>query len=255
MNTAQFLLSSMEKTASRGMVMAAIEAATGAAVGGTLGLSQSRKGRSSEPMGSSDFAGAAYGGLLGAVAGASAGALMRDAATQRGIRADRRLKSLAEQVTGLENRAEIAKANLENWNTAAVRDLLYSQNHPGHTYSQIQDQRNQLHVRLKRQIKEKNNLKQQVENLRKRGLDTSLFDAHLSDLHEQIQDTQLVRAGMAQRLTEISNLEKGDRNAAKTMLEQYNNLAKTRKQELEAYQKVVEQRERALANSKFMGIF
>lgn len=255
MNIAQYLLDSMEKTASKGLVMAAVEAATGAAIGGTLGLSSARKDRSQDPIGRSDIAGATYGALLGALAGAGAGSILRDSAAQRGIRADQRLKSLAETVTQVENGAAIARANVDNWNQTAVRDLLYSQNHPGHTFSQVEQQRAQLQGLLKQQTQQKNQLHREIRNLRKQGLDTQHLDYQMSDLMDQIKDTQLVRSGMSQRLTEIAKLEKGDLNSAKTMAKQYQEMAGQRRAELDSYRKLVEQRERNAANSKFMGIF
>ena len=117
--------------------MAALEAATGATVGAALGVSHSRTGRSGDRFGPSDVSGAAYGAVLGALAGTGAAALVRSSAVQRGIKADTRLKSMAEHAVSVQNSADLAKANLENWNSSAVRDLLYG-NHFGGTHTQAQ---------------------------------------------------------------------------------------------------------------------
>ena len=254
MNTAKFLLGSMEKTASKGLVMAAVEAATGAAIGGTLGLSKARAGRESDPLGSSDLSGAAYGAIMGALAGAGAGAVIRDSVAQRGIRTNQRLKSLAESVSAVENRAAIAKANVDAWNSGAVRDLLYSQNHPGETFSQVTQQRDALQEILKRHVQEKNHLQRQVRAHRRAGTPDHFLEHQLDSIKMQIGLDNMNSREMDLRLKEIKKLEKGDFTSAKSLASQYETLAKQRREELDAYKKIVEQQERAKANSKFMGL-
>tara|TARA_R100001463_G_scaffold33686_2_gene74444 strand:- start:43 stop:810 length:768 start_codon:yes stop_codon:yes gene_type:complete len=106
MNFAKLILPSMEKEASKSLVMSALEAATGAMVGGTLGVMSAREGRAGDPIGSSDISGAMYGGVMGALAGAGVGGLLRSSAKQRGIVSDERVRSMGEHISLLENMAQ-----------------------------------------------------------------------------------------------------------------------------------------------------
>lgn len=255
MNTARLVLDSLEKNASSGLVMAAVEAATGAAIGGTLGLAHARTGRSSSPVGSSDISGAAYGALMGALAGAGAGTILRDAATHRGIKANQRLKSMAESVINVENAASISKANLDNWNSVQVRDLLYSQSHPGQTYSGVEQQLQQVRERIKQQTATKNQLKERVHAMNKANTPDNSAQQQLSDLISQLQDSKLVTSGMSQRLKEIRGLEKADLKSAQSVASNAQEVLKQQKDALDAYRSIVEKQERAKANSRFMGMF
>lgn len=126
MNHAQLVLNSLEKTSS-GLVAAAIEMATGAAIGGTLGVMSARKGRQGDPMGPSDVSGALYGGVLGALAGPIAGRVIRSSAVQRGLADDSSLSSMAERIKDLENMALHKKVKASEFAALQNRDAIARQ--------------------------------------------------------------------------------------------------------------------------------
>ena len=126
MNHAQLALWSLEKTAGpkTGLVMAALEAATGAIAGGAMGVMTARKGRRGDPLGPSDISGALYGGTLGALAGLGAGQLLRSSAVRKGISDDHRLKSMAEHISHLENSAMYKNMKASQFAAVQNRDAL-----------------------------------------------------------------------------------------------------------------------------------
>ncbi len=125
MNFAKLILPSMEKKASKSLVMAALEAATGAMAGGTLGVMSAREGRAGDPLGSSDLSGAVYGGVLGALAGAGVGGLLRSSAKQRGVVADTRVRSMGEHISMLENMAQQKAVRSSNHAAATHADKVF----------------------------------------------------------------------------------------------------------------------------------
>jgi hypothetical protein len=255
MNSASIVLTSLEKTASRGLVLAALEAATGGAIGGVAGVAQARKGRAGEPIGTSDVAGAAYGAVLGALAGASVAALSRSAAIQRGIKADMRLKSMAEHAAITQNRSEIAKANLDNWNATAVRDLIYGNHYGTGTYSQLGAAKGTATDMLHSLQQQKSQVHTEIRRLGKAGqpVDPRMYQ-QMSDLGSQITDTRLDIAGMNQRLRAISKIESEQAGSAKDLMQRVQDEAKKRTAELEAYHKIVSHREKLKAQSRFFGV-
>lgn len=125
MNFARLILPSMEKAASKGLVLSALEAATGAMVGGTLGVMTAREGRGGDPLGSSDISGVLYGGVMGALAGAGVGGLLRSAAKQRGVVTDSRVRSMGEHIAGLENMAHAKAVRSSNHAAMQHADKVY----------------------------------------------------------------------------------------------------------------------------------
>jgi hypothetical protein len=151
MNHAKLVLESLEKTASAGLVAAALEMATGAAVGGTLGIMSARAGRQGDPLGSSDVSGAVYGGVLGALAGTTAGRIMRSSAVQRGVADDSSLTSMAERISDLENLALYKKVKSTQFSALQTRDDL-SRRHFGVGHQEIARQVNDERMQLHRQL-------------------------------------------------------------------------------------------------------
>ena len=253
MNSAMMILNSLEKTASRGLVMAALEAATGATVGGALGVSHARKGRSGEPLGTSDVSGAAYGAVMGALAGAGAAALVRSTAVQRGVKADMRLKSMAEHATSIQNSADIAKANLENWNSSAVRDLLYG-NHFGGTHTQARAARETAQEMMHSAQQQRNQIKTYMRQHGYPPKGDPMYQMR-ADLDAQITDAKLTVKGLTQQLDEISKIEAAQKKSAKGMMEEIAEAAKKRRADLDAYARIVREREKLMAQSRFFGVF
>lgn len=151
MNHAQLVLKSLEKTASAGLVATALEMATGAALGGALGIASARKGRQGDPMGPSDVSGAIYGGILGALAGPVAGSMIRSSAVRRGVADDSMLSSMAERISDLENMALHKKVKATGFTALQNRDQIAHQ-HFGVGFETISRQVHNERMTLHRQL-------------------------------------------------------------------------------------------------------
>ena len=241
MNHAELALHFIEKTASpKGLVMAALEAATGAAVGGTMGVMSAREGRRNDPIGPSDISGAVYGGL------------MRSAAVHKGIRADQRLKSYADRISNMEDMLHHKRVKASNYGAIQNMDQLYKDSF-GVTYTDAKIQM------FKRQAElQKNILDAQVRldqtpatkagKLAKRNYQLDLAKQELDDFKkgpmQQFKENTKVFKEM-QRFTQKS--EMAEAAALEFDKKQYESLH-------DSYRKMLEDRQRQDARRMFFGI-
>lgn len=254
MNTARFVLESMEKTSSRAAVATALEALTGASIGGTLGLLKAREGRGSDTLGSSDVAGAFHGAVLGALAGAGTGSLIRATTAQQAVRADPRLRSLAETAASTESLAKIRSANLEGWSSGAVKDAIYGNTYGG-SYSTAVEAKATAVGMLESLEAQKADLLRRSRAARRAGTPNDYVDARLNDVMGQIGDTKLTIRGMNQKMKVVDNLERMKKGVLTQQASSSKSLAELRRKRADAYRKILEREAKAAADSRFFGIF